>query len=77
MVMLNLLLQKPAENPKSKGHLEALNRRFNLWKEQELTELLIEGENIQKLLSDSKYIKAIAELSKKLRNCMKKGNINA
>ena len=72
-----LLLQKPARNSKFKHHLEALNRRLNLWKEGELTELLIEGENIQKSLSDSKSIKTIAELSKKFKNCMRKGNVSA
>ena len=67
MVMPSLLLQKPARNSKSKDHLEALNRRLNLLKEGELTELLIEGETIQKSLSDSESIKTIAELSKKLK----------
>ena len=62
---------------KLKDHLEALNRRLSLWKEGELTELLIEGETIQKSLSDSKSIKSTAELSKKIKNYMKKGNINA
>ena len=48
MVMPNLLLQKPSRNSKSKDHLEALERRFHLPKEGELTELLIESETIQK-----------------------------
>ena len=39
--------------------------------------MLIEGETIQKSLSGSKSIKTIAELSKKIKNYMKKGNINA
>ena len=43
MVMPSLLLQKPFRNSKSKDHLEALERRLQLWKEGELTELLIEG----------------------------------
>ena len=76
MVMPNLLLQEPGKNSKSKDHLEALNRRLNLWKEGELTELLIEGETMPKSLSDSKRVKTIAELSKKI-NYMKKGNISA
>ena len=75
--MRNLLLQKPARNSKSKDHLEALNRRLNLWKEGEVTELLIESETIQKSLRDSESIKAIAELSKKSKKHMKKGKINA
>ena len=65
MVILNLLFQKPARNSKSKDHLEPLNRRLNLWKEEELTELLMGGETIQKQksLSESKSIKTIAEFS--------------
>ena len=46
--MPNPLLQKPSRNSKSKDHLEALERRFHLPKEGELTELLIESETIQK-----------------------------
>ena len=76
MIMPNFLLRKPARNSKSKDHLEALNRRLNLWEEGELTELIIEGETIQKSLSDSKSIKTIAELSKNFKNYMKKSNIN-
>ena len=56
---------KPARNSKPKNHLEGLNRRLNLRKEGELTQLLIEGETIQKSLSGFKSIKTIAELSKK------------
>ena len=74
--MPNLLLQKPSRNSKSKDHLEALERRLHLWKEGELTELLIEGETIQKSLSDSKRTTTIAELSKQFKNYMKKGNVN-
>ena len=77
MVMPNLLLQKPSRNSKSRDHLEALERRLHLWKERELTELLIEGETIQKSLSDSKRTTTIAELSKQFKNYMKKGNVNA
>ena len=62
MVVPNL---KPARNSKPKDHLEGLNRRLNLRKEGELTQLLIEGETIQKTLSGFKSIKTIAELSKK------------
>ena len=39
--------------------------------------MLTEGETIQKSLGDSKSIKTIAELPKKFKNYMKKGNINA
>ena len=56
---------KPTRNSKPKDHLEGLNRRLNLRKEGELTQLLIEGETIQKSLSGFKSIKTIVELSKK------------
>ena len=45
--------------------------------ERRRTELLIEGQNIQKTLSDSKSIKTIAELAKKCKNYMKKDHDNA
>ena len=64
MLIPNLLLQKPGRNLKSKNQLKAL-KRLDLRKE-ELTELLVEGETIQKSLCDSKSIKTIAELSKKM-----------
>ena len=39
--------------------------------------MLIEGKTIQKSLSDSKSVKTIAELSKKFKRYMKRGNISA
>ena len=74
MVMPSILLRKPSRNSKSKDDLEALERRLHLWKEGELTELLTEGETIQKSLSDSKRTTTIA---KQFKNYMKKGNVNA
>ena len=64
--MPNLLLEKPSRSSKSKDHLETLKRRLDLWKEGELAELLREGETMQK--------KKIAELSRKIKNYMKKSN---
>ena len=75
--MPNLLLQKPSRNSNSKDHFAALERRLHLLKEGELTELLIEGETIQKSLSDSKRTTTIVELSKQFKNYMKTGNVNA
>ena len=66
--MPNLLLQKPSRTSKSKDHLEELKRRLDLWKEGELTELLIGVEAIQKSVSDSKSVKTIAELSKRIKD---------
>ena len=49
MLKTNLYLQNPFTTSKSKNHFEALKRRLDLWKEGELTELLIEDEAIQYL----------------------------
>ena len=68
---------KLARNSKLKDHLESWNRRLNLWKEGELTELFIQSETMQKSLSDSKSIKTVAQLCKRLKNYMKESNINA
>ena len=75
MIKTNLYLQNPFTTSKSKDHLEAL-KRLDLWKEGELTELLVQDEATQKSLSDSKSVKAIAELSKNIKNQMKKCSIN-
>ena len=53
-----------------------MKRRLDLWKEGELTELLIEDEAIQKSFSDSESVKTIVELSKNIKNQMKKCSIN-
>ena len=66
--MPNLLLQKTSRTSKSKDHLEELKRRLDLWKEGELTELLIGVEAIQKSVSHSKSVKTIAELSKRIKD---------
>ena len=50
MVMPNLLLQKPSKQSKAKDHLNALDRRINLWISGDLEELVLEGETIQKCL---------------------------
>ena len=76
MVKPDLLLQKSFRNSKSKDHLEVLKRRLNLWKEGKLMELFIEGENIQKPLSEIKSFETIAGLFKKFKNYTKKGNVN-
>ena len=77
IVISNLLLQEPSRNSNSKDQLETLKRRLDLCKEGELTEFLIEVETTQKSLSDSKSIKAIAELCKKFKKYMEKHNFNA
>ena len=45
--------------------------------DSEFEELLFEGETIQKLLTSVKKPKTIAEISRKSKQLMQKGNINA
>ena len=73
MVMPNLLLQKPSKQSKAKDHLNALDRRINLWISEEL---VLEGETIQKCLKSVNRPKSILEISKMFRQEMEKGNVN-
>ena len=43
-----------------------MKRRLDIWKEGKLTELFIEGEAIQKRLSEIKSVETIAGLFKKI-----------
>ena len=45
-----LLLQKPSRKSKSRNHLVALERRFKLWNEGNIYELLDESKEIQERL---------------------------
>ena len=45
-----LLLQKPSRKSKSRNHLAALERRFKLWNEGNIYELLDESKEIQERL---------------------------
>ena len=47
MIMLCLLLQKTFLNSKSKENSETLKRRFSLWKNGQLDQLMFEGKTIQ------------------------------
>ena len=64
--MPNLLLQKPSKISKLKEHQLSLERRLELWKNGESEELL---KSIQKTST-------IAEISRKFKQLMQKGNIN-
>ena len=77
MVMPALLLQKPSQSSKAKDHLAALTRRFLLWEQGNIKELLHEGETIQNLLSSSKKKSlSTTDISKRFISKMSKGNIN-
>ena len=65
MPMLNLLLQKPSKNFKSKDHQLALERRLELRYKGEFEELYFEGETIQVSLKTIQKPLSIAEILKK------------
>ena len=75
-IMPSLLLQKPSKESKSKDHLEALERRMELWQSGDLLELLQESLTIQRNLKSVKGSKAVAQISKKFVEEMQKGNVN-
>ena len=66
----------PSETTSINISQQHLTSRFE-WGNYKEPELLIECETIQKSLSGSKRTTTIAELSKQLKNYMKKGNVNA
>ena len=71
-----LLLQKPSKTSKSKDHLNALERRLELWIKGDINSLLLEAETIQERLKNNNSRKNIADISKKFAKLMGKGNIN-
>ena len=75
LVMSSLLLQKPSQESKSKEHLEALEPRMDLWKSEEILQLLHEGETIQKYSRPANTPSAVTELPKKFTREMYKGNV--
>ena len=46
-LQVTLLLQKPRKNSKSKDHLKSLERRFEIWKEGNISQIYEEGKTIQ------------------------------
>ena len=77
MIMPSLLLQKPSNTSKSKEHQQSLERLLDLWKNFEFEGLLFEGKTIQKLLTTVQKPSTIAEISRKFKLLVQKGNINA
>ena len=75
--MPNLLLQKPSKNSESKDHHLALERRLELWHKGEFEKLYFESETIQASLKTIQNPSSIAEISKKFKQYMAKGNINS
>ena len=71
-----LLLQKPSKMSKSREHLDALERRLQVWERGEIKSLLLEAEDIQQRLRSNDDPKNIANVLKKFPKLMEKGNLN-
>ena len=71
------LLQKPSKNYKSKDHQLVLERRLKLWHKGEFEELYFEDETIKASLKTIQKPSSIAEISKRFKQYMAKGNINS
>ena len=76
MLMSNLLLQKPSKISKSKDHQLALEHRLERCRKGEFEELHFEGGTIQASLRIIQKSSSVAEISRKFKQHMAKGNIN-
>ena len=61
---------------KSRNHLNALERRLELWERDEIKSLLLQAVTIQKKLTSNNDPKKIADILKKFAKLMGKTNIN-
>ena len=77
MIMPIILIQKPSKTSKSKEHQLLLERCLDLWQNGRFEDLLFESETIQKLLTSAQKPSTIAEISRKFKQLMQKGNISA
>ena len=71
-----LLFQKPSKNSKSKNHLKSLERKFEIGKEGNISELFKEGKAIQDWLKSDGSLHDIVKISEKFKLHMQKGNVN-
>ena len=71
-----LLLQKPSKNSKSKDHLKSLERRFEIWKEENINKLYEDGKTIQDRLKSDGSPNDIVKISKKFKLQIQKENDN-
>ena len=76
-IMPNLLLQKTNNKTKAKDNKETLFRRLEMWRSGKITELLREGEALQRRLpKQTGGRNSIAEKAKRLKNLVIEGKIN-
>ena len=78
MTMPALLLQRPHQKSKVKDHIRALEKRLELWKKGNLSELLIEGRCIQQRLKFKKRGKDDGEeLARSFSKLMRCGKVKS
>ena len=76
-IMPNLLLQKTNNKARGKENKETLTRRLEMWNSGKITELLREGEALQRRLPKPNGQKnSMAEKAKRLKNLVIEGKIN-
>ena len=68
-------MQKPSKTSKSRDHLDALERRLQLWG-GEIKFLLLEAETIQQRLTSNSDLQNISDISKEFARLVGKANIN-
>ena len=72
--MLVSFMQKPSKTSKSRDHLDALERRLQLWG-GEIKFLLLEAETIQQRLTSNSDLQNISDISKNFARLVGKANI--
>lgn len=71
------LLQKPRQKSKQQEHITCLERRFKLWEDGNISELLSEGRTIQSRLSKLRTHQEKDQLSRSFANLMFQGKTHA
>ena len=70
-----LMLQKSSKNSKTKDNVNALQRRFELWCEGNVRELIKESELLQKRMSKGKSNTSESTLLRNFTNAVTSGNV--
>ena len=70
-----LMLQKPSENSKTKDNVNALQRRFERWREGNVKELKKESKLMQKRMSKGKSNTSESTLLRNFTNALTSGNV--
>ena len=74
-ILPTLMLQKPSKNRKTKDNVNALQRRFELWCEENVRELIKESKLLQKRLSKGKSNTSESTLLRNFTNAVTSGNV--